>query len=277
MIRSIALEEKFARAKTENAREEKLIREERSLLDCLYGDWTVVNRPLAAHYGMTDYEDVPAEEWVEVSQAGRFGRGGLLPMAVFLTQNAPGLRTSPVKRGYWVVRRLLGERIPAPPPNVPELPNDESKLGELTLREALAKHREHPSCAGCHQRFDAIGLVFEGFGPVGERRSVDLGGRPVDTGAEFPDGSQRTGVAELKDYLRERREAEFVDNVCRKLLSYGLGRTLILSDEPLVKNMVRRANEDGYAFASLVETIVTSPQFLRKRGSRDNNVATAVH
>ena len=81
-------------------------------------------------------------------------------MAVFLTKNAPGLRTSPVKRGYWVVRRLLGERIPPPPPNVPELPNDESKLGELTLRETLAKHRDHASCAGCHDRFDAIGLGF---------------------------------------------------------------------------------------------------------------------
>ena len=96
-------------------------------------------------------------------------------MSVFLTKNAPGLRTSPVKRGYWVVRRVLGEHIPAPPPNVPDLPEDESALGDLTLTQVLARHRDHKACAGCHNRFDAVGIAFEGFGPVGERRTVDLG------------------------------------------------------------------------------------------------------
>ena len=112
-------------------------------------------------------------------------------MAVFLTKNAPGLRTSPVKRGYWVVRRLLGEQIPPPPPTVPELPKDEANLGELTLPQLLARHRDDKSCAGCHRRFDSIGLVFEDFGPVGERRTKDLGGRPVATAATFPDGKDR--------------------------------------------------------------------------------------
>src|SRR6185437_4576736 len=104
----------------------------RSILDLVYGNDTFVNRPLAQHYGMPK----PAKEsdgWVHVADARRYGRGGVLPMAVFLTKNAPGLRTSPVKRGYWVVRRLLGETIPPPPPTVPELPKDEAKLGELTL------------------------------------------------------------------------------------------------------------------------------------------------
>src|SRR4029078_13070377 len=98
------------------------------------------------------------------------------PMSLFLTQNAPGLRTSPVKRGYWVVRRLLGERIPPPPPNVPELPSDEAKLGDLTLRQTLAMHREHASCASCHERFDSLGLVFEGYGPIGDGRGRGTGG-----------------------------------------------------------------------------------------------------
>ena len=97
----------------------------------------------------------PASEWVRVENADRYGRGGLLPMAVFLTKNSPGLRTSPVKRGYWVVRRVLGEHIPPPPPTVPELPKDESKLGDRTLRQALEQHRANPACAGCHARFDS--------------------------------------------------------------------------------------------------------------------------
>ena len=122
-------------------------------------------------------------------------------MSVFLTANSPGLRTSPVKRGYWVVRRLLGERIPPPPPAVPELPKDEAKPGELTLPQLLARHRDDKSCAGCHQRFDSIGLVFEGYGPIGERRDRDLGGRPVDAKATFPDGSEGTGLGGLRRYL----------------------------------------------------------------------------
>jgi hypothetical protein len=193
-----------------------------------------------------------------------------LPMAVFLTQNSPGLRTSPVKRGYWVVRRILGERIPAPPPNVPELPADESKL-ELSLRETLARHRDHASCAGCHERFDSLGLVFEGYGPIGERRENDLGGRPVDTRAVFPVGQtsksarEGTGLSGLRRYLREERQGEFVDNLCRKLLSYALGRTLLASDDELVAKMQQELAADGHRFGRLVETIVTSRQFLTKR------------
>jgi hypothetical protein len=164
------------------------------------------------------------------------------------------------------VRRLLGERIPPPPPNVPELPNDEQQLGELTLRDALAKHREHASCAGCHDRFDAIGLAFEGFGPIGERRTVDLGGRTVDDTATFPGGSQGDGLDGLRSYLRDHRQAEYVDNLCRKLLSYALGRTLLLTDEPLLEEMRDRLAERDNRFGVLVKSIVTSRQFLNKRG-----------
>jgi hypothetical protein len=187
-------------------------------------------------------------------------------MGVFLTKNAPGLRTSPVKRGYWVVTRLLGERIPAPPPNVPELPADEKKL-TLSLRETLAKHREHPSCAGCHARFDSFGLAFEGFGPVGERREKDLAGNAVDTRVAFPGGSEGDGVSGLRDYLRKHRRDAFLDTLCRKLLAYGLGRSLVLSDEPTVAAMRERLARDNYRLAGLVEVIVTSPQFLNRRAA----------
>jgi hypothetical protein len=187
-------------------------------------------------------------------------------MAAFLTKNSPGLRTSPVKRGYWIVRRLLGEHIPPPPPEVPELPKDEAMLGELTLPQVLARHREHKACAGCHDRFDSIGLAFEGYGPVGERRERDLGGKPVESHAVFPDGSQGDGLEGLRRYLRERRQEEFVDNLCRKLLAYALGRGLLLSDEPLVEEMRAKLAADGYRFGGLIESIVASRQFLNMRG-----------
>jgi hypothetical protein len=241
-------------------------RRNRSVLDLLHGTDTFVNRPLARHYGMPE---PPKGAWVHVKDAARYGRGGLLPMAIFLTKNAPGLRTSPVKRGYWVVRRVLGEKIPPPPPAVPELPKDEAKLGELTLPQVLARHREDKNCAGCHRCFDSIGLVFEDFGPVGERRVKDLGGRPVHTAATFPDGEERHGLKGLRDYLREKRQEDFVDNLCKKLFSYALGRSLLLSDRKALAAMRSRLAADGYAFGSLVEAIVTSPQFLNKRGRDD--------
>jgi hypothetical protein len=111
-----------------------------------------------------------------------------------------------------------------------------------------------------------VGLVFEGFGPVGERRAKDLGGRPVGTGATFPDGRDRDGITGLREYLREKRQDDYVDNLCRKLFSYALGRSLLLSDRKALDAMRAKLAADGYGFDSLVESIVTSPQFLNQRG-----------
>jgi hypothetical protein len=240
----------------------------RSVLDFIYGKDTFVNLPLSQHYGM-NATVIGSNEWAHVSDATAYGRGGLLPMAVFLTKNAPGLRTSPVKRGYWVVKRVLGEQIPPPPAVVPELPHDEAKM-DLPLRQMLAKHREDPSCATCHARFDSFGLVFEGYGPVGDLRTNDLAGRPVDDHAEFPGGAEETGVGGLREYIHAHREKDFVDNLCSKMLAYGLGRTLILSDEPTVEEMRANLAANGWHFDTMIEDIVTSPQFLARRISANN-------
>jgi Protein of unknown function (DUF1592)/Protein of unknown function (DUF1588)/Protein of unknown function (DUF1587)/Protein of unknown function (DUF1585)/Protein of unknown function (DUF1595)/Planctomycete cytochrome C len=240
----------------------------RSVLDLLYADFTFVNPILAKFYGMSVAKTSP-DDWTRVDDARPLGRGGLLPMSVFLTASSPGLRTSPVKRGYWVVRRLLGEQIPAPPPDVPELPKDEAKSGELSLPQLLARHRESKSCASCHQRFDSVGLVFEGYGPIGERRERDLGGRPIAAVATFPDGSQGQGLDGLRNYLARSRQNDFVDNLCRKLLVYALGRGLTLSDEPLIKTIKSNLAADGYRFERLISSVVTSRQFLERRGRDD--------
>jgi hypothetical protein len=241
---------------------------DRSVLEFLFARHTFVNAALAKHYGMPE---VPPDKWVRVDDAAKFGRGGILPMAAFLTQNAPGLRTSPVKRGYWVVKRVLGEEIPPPPAAVPELPRDEAKM-DLPLREALARHREDPSCSACHSRFDSLGIVFEGFGPIGERRDKDLAGRAVDTSATFPDGGDRAGFDGLREYIQARRQDDFVSGLSRRLLAYGLGRSLTLSDELLIEQMREKLVKDDYRFDSLIESIVTSPQFRTKRGQE--SVAT---
>lgn len=240
-----------------------LLRNDRSVLDLLYGNYTFVNPLLSKHYGMPAVEGGD-DKWTRVDNARSYDRGGLLPMSVFLTQNAPGLRTSPVKRGYWVARRVLGEVIPPPPPTVPELPRDESK-SDLAVRDLLAKHRENAACAGCHARFDSFGLSFEGYGPVGERRSKDLAGRAVDTRATFPGGEQGSGLEGLQTYIRAHREKDFLNNLSGKMLVYALGRSPVLSDEPLLERARAKLAENGYRISALIETIVTSPQFLNRR------------
>lgn len=246
-----------------------VIQNNRSVLDILYGKYTFVNPVLAKHYGMPEIKVAAGEKadnntWVRVDDATTYERGGLLPMAVFLTNSSPGLRTSPVKRGYWVVHRVLGETIPPPPAVVPELPSDEAK-SDLPLRDMLAQHRANPVCAGCHARFDVFGLAFEGYGPTGEARTKDLAGRTVDTSATFPGGVQGSGLEGVQAFIRDHRQKDFEDGISRKLLSYALNRSLQLSDEALVDRMEARLAAKEDRFHALIETIVTSPQFLNRR------------
>ena len=242
---------------------EDTIQNDRSVLDLLYGNYTFVNPVLAKHYGIPGVEG-DVNHWVRIDDAQQYGRGGLLPMSVFMTQNSPGLRTSPVKRGNWVVQKVLGIRVPPPPPVVPELPSDESK-SDLPVRQMLAQHRSNPFCAACHARFDSFGLAYEGYGPIGDVRTKDLAGRPVDTAVTYPGGINGVGFEGLRDFIRDHRQDQFINNLCRKLLSYSLNRTLQLSDEALVDSMETNLAGHGYGFDSMVETIVMSPQFRNKR------------
>jgi hypothetical protein len=244
-----------------------------SMLDLLYGKYTFVNPQLAKFYGMPEVAG-DASTWVKVDDADKYGRGGILPMAVFMTQYSPGLRTSPVKRGNWVVQKVLGMKVPPPPPVVPELPSDESKT-DLPIRAMLEEHHKNPFCAGCHQRFDSFGLVFEGYGPVGNARTTDMAGRPVDASATFPGGVDATGVPGLQKYISEHRQDRYVENLCRKLLSYALNRSLQLSDEALVDRMKTALVADGYRFRALVAAIVASPQFLNRRGPESAEIKHA--
>jgi hypothetical protein len=252
---------------------EDTVRNNRSILDLLYGDYTFVNQVLAEHYGIAGVKG-DQDHWVRVDDAGKYGRGGVLPMAVFLTQNSPGLRTSPVKRGNWVVQRVLGEVIPPPPAVVPELPNDEAK-SDLPVREMLAKHREVAMCAACHSKFDSFGLAFEGYGPVGNARTKDLAGRPVSTAVTYPGGFEGDALTGLQTYIRDHRQQGFVNNLSRKLVAYALNRSLQLSDEALVESMVAQLPANDYRFGSLVEAVVTSPQFLNKRVLQVQHTAQA--
>lgn len=243
-----------------------------SLKELIKTDHLVVNSTLAKYYGLKWPGDVlDKSTWKRLSGATDSNRSGLLTMGVFLTQNSPGLRTSPVKRGYWVVRKLLGEKIPPPPPNVPELPDSEHDTGDLTLREVLARHREHPSCSACHNRFDAAGLLLEGFDPIGRPRQYDLAGREVSAAATMPEGSEAEGWIGLRDYILATRMDDFRRNFCENLVAYGLGRTLIVSDDLLVEELFQQLKKNDDRVRPVLQHLIESPQFLSKRGTPKAN------
>ena len=186
-------------------------------------------------------------------------------MSVMLAKQSGATRTSPVLRGNWIVETLLGERIPDPPATVPDLPDKISSKG-LTVRELTEQHVRAPQCATCHVRIDPFGFALESFDAIGRLRTKDLVNKPVDTRARLRDGTQFQGIKGLRHYLLQKRRQDFVRQFCRKLLGYALGRSIQLSDEPLLEKMMLRLQRNQYKFSAAVETIVGSRQFRYHRG-----------
>jgi len=242
-----------------------LIQKDRSVLELVRSDVTYVNKRLAGHYGLP-FRGAVATEWEQATGLLQQGRGGLLGMAVFLTKNSQPARTSPVKRGFWVVHEMLGEHIPAPPPNVPVLPAKETETKGKSIRALLALHTGSVTCARCHQHFDSVGLSMEGFDAIGKSRTKDLAGRPIDNLVRLPTGKASRGIPEFSNYLVVERKNEFAHTLCKKLLGFALGRSLELSDRALIEKMMDELKKNDYRFSCLVETIVLSPQFRMQRG-----------
>jgi len=234
-----------------------------SVLDVLDADHTFLNDALARHYGIPG---VSGPQWRRVDGVKAHGRGGILGMAALLSKQSGASRTSPILRGTWLTEALLGEKLPKPPKNVPQLPESELDTGGLTMRQITAKHTAVESCAKCHDRIDPFGYALEAYDAIGRRRVNDLGGRPVDTQAQLKDGTKFADLPGLRDYVLTKRRDEFLGHFCRKLLGYSLGRSVQLSDEPLLAEITRRMSRNGYRVQDAVLTVVRSPQFLLRRG-----------
>ena len=230
---------------------EELFRKDGSILDLLNANHTFVNEPLAKHYGI---DGVDGRQWHRVEDARAKGRGGILGMATVLSKQSGASRTSPILRGNWVSETLLGERLPKPPTNVPDLP--ELLPAGMTARQLIEKHSSVAACAKCHARIDPYGFALEQYDAIGRLRA-----EPVDTKTKLVDGQAIEGLAGLRNYLANDRREAFVRQFCRKLLGYALGREVGLSDEPLLKTMQVRLAKENYRFSVAVEMIVTSEQF----------------
>jgi hypothetical protein len=248
-----------------------LIQHDRPITELLDSDLTFVNGALAKHYGgeiARQYSGASANpaDWHRVSGLREMGRGGLLGMAVVLTKTSKGERTSPVKRGFWAVHHLLGQHFPPPPADVPELPPNEKQAAK-TIRELIVAHTANPKCAMCHTHFDSLGMALEGFDPIGRARTSDLAGRPIDNAVTLPNGQTAQGIPGLIAYIQEHRRRDFIRNLCRKFLGYALGRSVLLSDQPLLMEMETALENNEYRFSALFNTVVSSQQFRNTRGA----------
>ncbi len=230
----------------------------RSILDFIDGPYTYLNERLAGHYGISG---VRGPEFRKVSLAGT-PRGGVLTHGSVLTATSNPTRTSPVKRGKWVLDAILGSPPPPPPPGADVIPPSVNANVTLTIREKIEMHREDPACANCHAKMDPLGFGLENFDGVGVWRDQE-NGQKVDTTGSLPGGVDFEGPVELKKILKGRGE-EFSRTFTSRLLTYGLGRGLRNPDRRFVEEVSNAGMASGYSFSAYVQGVVLSDAFRRR-------------
>jgi hypothetical protein len=251
---------------------ESIMREDRSIVDLLRADYTFVNERLARHYGIPGVVGTHVRR-VAVPQDAR---RGLLGHGSILTVTSYPIRTSPVKRGKWVLEQLLGSPPPPPPANVPPLDESVSRSRPRTMKERMEEHRRNPTCANCHRLMDPVGLALENFDGVGAWRVREAGVR-IDTTTNLADGTPIADVVELREALLARSDV-FVRTFTENLLTYALGRGLTASDMPAVRAIMREAARQDYRFSAIVNGVVTSIPFrmrLKASAAEDGELAAA--
>lgn len=246
-----------------------VLREQRSALDFLDADYTFLNERLARHYGV---DGVRGPEFRRVALSGP-QRGGVLTQASVLTVTSNPTRTSPVKRGKWIMENILGTPPPPPPPGAGDLPDDSQGPLVGTLRQRMEQHRKNPTCASCHNRMDPLGFGFENYDAIGRWREQD-GGERIDPAGVLPGGERFAAPWELKRILLEQRE-QFLGCLAEKLLTYALGRGLEPADDATIEQLVRRAAASDHRLDALVVGIVESRPFQWRRGAAAPSAAGA--
>ncbi|MDZ4696026.1 MAG: DUF1592 domain-containing protein [Deltaproteobacteria bacterium] len=243
-------------------------RENRPLRDLIAGDHVMVNQNLAGFYGVPG---VVGPEFRPVPWHGAAAKGGLLTQGSFLVGHSTGTESHPIKRGYWVARKLLDKPPPPPPPNVPEIDHENPAIARMTVKEQLALHRDRDSCRNCHKNLDPWGLPLESFDAQGLNRSTierDVLGEkitlPVDATSTLPDGTEIAGIAGLQHYLADTRLHDVRRAVARHLAAYALGRTPGFIEESALAEICERTVAEGDGLAGLVVALVTHDIFTSK-------------
>ena len=234
-----------------------ILNENRSVMDFLHADYTLVNEALARHYGM---RDVFGQEFRPVSLASDDRRGGLLTQAGLLAMNSDGKDSHPLKRGIWLLESILNDPPPPPPPAVPEIDLSDPDFLKLTLKERMEDHRNDPACRSCHQRIDPWGIAFENFDALGKWRT-SIGKKPVDANSVLFNNQELQGMNGLKRFLLANRQDQFARAVTHKLAAYALGRPLSFSDRGEVDRITGKLREQGDGLRTLIHLIVASKLF----------------
>ena len=241
---------------------ESIVRENRSVINFVNGDYTYLNGTLASIYGLEETVTGPEMRRVQLSDGNR---GGVLGMPGVLAATSFPNRTSAVKRGVWVLEQVLGDHVPAAPPNVPALDEqDQETVANLTLRERTELHRTNPVCANCHQILDPIGFGLENFDAIGRWRDRDSNGEAIDAEGELPGGERFSGPKELNAIIAGRI-GDLSRNLVEKLLAYALGRRLEGYDEIVVDDLMHEIAGDGYRMQTLIFAVVASYPFTHRR------------
>jgi hypothetical protein len=239
----------------------RVLQEDMSLLSFFDADFTMVNEVLAKHYGIPDVQG-PGFRPVQLDPL--LQRGGLLTQASVLTGNSDGLDGHPIKRGMWLLRNLLDDPPPPPPPNVPELDRaGDPKLKGLSIKEALALHRDSKACLGCHAKIDPWGLPFEQYDAIGRWRE-QKSSQAIDAKADLPTGVTVDGMRELKDELRRTRSDDLRRAVLRRVGSYALGRSLTLHDREAIDALLPALKDREDRLSAVIELVVASEPFQTK-------------
>jgi hypothetical protein len=251
---------------------ESVVLENRSVRDLLDADYTFLNERLARHYGI---KDVYGDRFRRVSLAKDSERRGLLGHGSILTVTSHATRTSPVRRGKWILDNVLGMPPPPPLPNVPPLKERESGSQAQTMRQLMAEHRSNAVCATCHQSIDPLGLALENFDAIGRWRTLGEGRSAIDASGTLPGGSVAfDGVAGLRQALLARPDV-FVGTLTEKLLTFALGRGIDYRDAAAVRQIGREAARDGDRFAALISAIAGSAPFQMRRAADGSDASVA--
>lgn len=253
-----------------------ILKEDRSILEVVDANYTFLNERLARFYGIRDDkgnedqldsgqkgEPIRGREFQFVQLPAGSSRGGLLTHASILTVTSNPTRTSPVKRGRWVLEQVLGAPPPPPPPDAPELPADAQAVASGSLRQRLEIHRANPSCANCHDKMDPIGFAMENYDAVGRFRTKD-GAFDIDSSGVLPDGSKFNNLADLKQILK-KRSRDVARCMAEKMLIFAIGRGVEFYDRPTVNKIVESTEAKEYRFSALVKAIVASEPFRMRR------------
>jgi hypothetical protein len=237
-----------------------ILRGNRSVIDFLNADYSFMDRKLANFYGI---QGVKSDKFEKVSLQGTT-RGGILTHGSILTLTSEQTRTSPVKRGKYLLENILGTPPPPAPGGVPPLDEKKARFSDLTLREQLAEHRSNASCAGCHAFLDPLGFAFENYDAIGRFRAEEKK-HPIDASGTLVRGQQFKDLTELRTILARDMADDFTRNLAENLLTYALGRGLGYSDKPAVHEIVRRTKISGYKLQDMILAICESVPFQKMR------------